>query len=237
MKLIIDNSEPLGIVDQFASLKYDIHVLDITKQLEMSGDYYFKCDYGEIMIERKTISDFDGSMSDGSIFDQCERMQIWSREGENRLVFIITIGPTNEFNEHAGVNYKSRVGAMNSIQMRYGIPVNNYTTEEDFIWAVHKLCRSLNEGKMGEYRVTDLSKYKNPDGTRLDKNDPMSFFIQAFANIPGISIGKAKKIVETLIIESVNDILIISYDQLIELDGIGPTTAIKILHHWGVFHD
>ncbi len=230
MKLIMDNKEPLRMHHQFESLKYEIEV----EPLEL-GDYYFKCDKGEILIERKEMNDFDGSMVNGHLFDQAERMVEWLNNGENRLAYIITIGDTNLHNEFASVNSTSRVGAMNSIQMRYGIPVNNYTTETDFIWACHKLFRSLNEGKRGQYRTTDLFNYQNPD--KLDRNDPRTFFINIFRLIPGVNITKATNIVDTLVLESVNDLILINYEDLIAIDGIGPQTAHKILDKLGIIEE
>ncbi len=230
MKLIMDNKEPLRIQHQFENLKYEVEV----KPLEI-GDYYFECDKGEILIERKEMPDFDGSMVNGHIFDQAERMLEWLNNGENRLAYIITIGDTNLNNEFAHVNSTSRVGAMNSIQMRYGIPVNNYTTENDFIWACHKLFRSLNEGKRGQHRTTDLFNYQNPD--KLDRNDPRTFFINIFRLIPDVNIIKATNIVDTLILESVNDLILINYDDLVAIDGIGPQTAHKILDKLGIVEE
>lgn len=235
MKLVIDNSEPLRIADQFQNLKYNVEILDITKKLEMSGDYYFLCAHGEILIERKTITDFDGSMSNGHIFDQAERMAEWIKNGENRLGYIVTIGDTNFYNEFASINSTSRIGAMGSIMMRYGIPVCNVTTETDFVWLIHKLCRSLNEGKKGEYRTTDLFAYNNPD--QKITGDPRTFFIGCFRLIPGISHEKSTAIVDELVIESANDLILLNYLDLIAIDGIGPMTANKILDFWGIVEE
>lgn len=235
MKIIMDIREPASINMLLEAMSYDVEVLDITEELEMSGDYYFKCDNGELLIERKTIPDFDGSMVNGHLFDQAMRMTEWCQAEPNRIAFIKTIGQTNEYNGHANVNYTSRIGAMNSIMIRYGLPVSNYTTEADFIWAVHKLCRSLYEGKKGKFRTTDLFNYKHPD-INLKSNDPNEIFINNF-RIWGATKKQAEDIVDVLLIESVNDLISLTYDDLIVIKGIGDKTVMKIMNRMGIVED
>lgn len=230
MKIIMDIREPAANQMMLEGMQYNV----VMKALEV-GDYYFECSNGELLVERKSMADFDASMVNGHLFDQAMRMTEWCQSEPNRIAFIKTIGVTNEFNEHANVNYTSRIGAMNSIMIRYGLPVSNYTTEPDFCWAVNKLCRSLYEGKKGKFRTTDLFEYKHPD-INLKSNDPNEIFINNF-RIWGATKIQAEKIVDILIIESVNDLINITYDDLIVIKGIGDKTVIKILNRMGIMAD
>lgn len=226
MKIIMDTREPASIHMMLEGMKYDVEV----KALDV-GDYYFECDNGELIIERKAMLDFDASMVNGHLFDQAMRMTVWCQGGPDRIAFIKTIGVTNEYNEFANVNYTSRIGAMNSIMIRYGIPVSNYTTEADFVWAVHKLCRSLNEGKKGEFRTTDLFDYKHPD-MNLKDNDPRTIYINIL-RILGLSKTQAENAVDLYNIESIDELNVLDRDDLDTIKGIGEKTIIKILNRMG----
>jgi ERCC4-type nuclease len=138
---------------------------------------------------------------------------------------------------------KGRVGGMESIQARYGIPVNCYSyykETNDFPkefamnWAIHKLIRSLSEGKFGEFRKTDLFKYTNPHNKR-DFVDSRDFYIHCFRGIQGVSEVIAERIVDTLGIESFEDLTIsLNYESMKAVNKIGPTIARRILEHWNV---
>ena len=248
--LVIDFHEPFTKDEEFEALGYNIIRGNLgkgnTDNFPECGDYYFKHENGEILIERKVMNDFDGSMSSGHLFDQAQRMREWAMEREDgkRYIYLKTIGDNAENNKYAHVNVKGRVGGMMSIQNRYNIPVNNYSyyfNEDDdlpkefgFNWSIHKLIRSLSEGKFGEFRKSDLFKYHNPHKSN-DYVSSKEFYIHCFRGIPGVSEIIATRIVEVLGIESFEDLSInLNYESLKVVPKIGPKIARRILQYWEV---
>ncbi len=248
--LIIDFREPFTKAQEFQKLGYNVVMGNLGEDNKEGypkcGDYYFKHENGEILIERKVMNDFDGSMANGHLFDTMQKMREWSMESEdsNRYCYLKTIGNNAEYNSYAKVGIKGRIGGGESIQARYNIPINNYSyyiNKEDprekefaFNWACHKLFRSLSEGKFGEFRKTDLFKYRNPHNKR-DFVDSRDFYIHCFRGIQGVSETIATRIVDTLGIESFEDLSIsLNYQSLKAVDKIGPKIANRILEHWSV---
>lgn len=246
--LVIDFHEPFTKTEEFKQLGYNVIVgnlgVDNKDGYPTCGDYYFKHENGEILIERKVMNDFDGSMSDRSVFDQAQRMREWAmqREDGKRYCYVKTIGNNAIFNQYANVGVKGRIGGMESIQARYNIPVNNYSfcldkdmpSEFAFNWACHKLFRSLSEGKFGEFRKSDLFKYRNPHNKR-DFIDSKDFYIHCFRGIQGVSEVIATRIVEVLGIESFEDLTVnLNYDSMKAVPKVGPKIARRILEHWNV---
>lgn len=247
--IVIDFHEPFTKTEEFLELGYEAMPGNLGEDNKEGyptcGDYYFKHTNGEILIERKTMRDFDGSMADGSVFNQAQRMREWamgSEEGK-RYCYIKVVGDTSEFNPYAKVSVKGRVGGMESIQARYGIPVNCYSyykednkfpKEFPLNWAIHKLIRSLSEGKFGEFRKTDLFKYRNPHNKK-DFIDSRDFYIHCFRGIDGISETIAERIVDTHGIESFEDLsVVLNYVSMKAVNKVGPKIARNILDHWNV---
>ncbi len=254
LTIVIDFHEPFIKDDEFKALGYKVIRGNLgkgnTDNFPECGDYYFKHENGEILIERKVMTDFDGSMSSGHLFDQAQRMREWAMESPNgtRHCYIKTIGNNAEYNKYAHVDVKGRIGGTESIQARYNIPVNNYSyyinkkdvenklpKEFGFNWACHKLFRSLSEGKFGEFRKSDLFKYTNPHNKK-DFIDSRDFYIHCFRGIQGVSEVIAERIVDRLGIESFEDLSInLNYESLKNgVPKVGPKIARRILDHWNV---
>ena len=251
--LVIDFHEPFTKDQEFEALGYNIIRGNLGKDNKEGypecGDYYFAHPNGEILVERKAMNDFDGSMSSGHLFDQAQRMREWAMEREDgkRYIYLKTIGNNAEYNTYAHVGVKGRVGGMMSIQNRYNIPVNNYSyyinkkdaeiklpKEYGFNWACHKLFRSLSEGKFGEFRKSDLFKYTNPHNKK-DFIDSRDFYIHCFRGIQGVSEVIAERIVDRLGIESFEDLTInLNYEALKTVPKVGPKIAQRIIEHWNV---
>ena len=246
--LIIDFRESFLKAQEFEKMGYQVINGNLgegnTENYPECADYYYKCEYGELLIERKTTRDFDGSLVNGHLFDTAQKMREWMLESENgtRYGFIKVVGDTSEFNPYAKVSVKGRVGGMESIQARYGIPVNcySYYVGDDFPkefalnWSIHKLIRSLSENKFGEFRKQDLFKYRNPHQTK-DYVSSREFYIHCFRGIPGVSEVIATRIVDTLGIESFEDLTIsLNYQSLKVVNKVGPKITRRILQYWEV---
>ena len=246
--LVIDFRESFLKAQEFEKMGYQVINGNLgegnTENYPECADYYYKCEHGELLIERKTMRDFDGSLVNGHLFDTAQKMREWMMGSENgtRYGFIKVVGDTSEFNPYAKVSVKGRVGGMESIQARYGIPVNcySYYAGDDFPkefalnWSIHKLIRSLSENKFGEFRKQDLFKYRNPHNKR-DFVDSRDFYIHCFRGIQGVSETIATRIVDTLGIESFEDLSIsLNYASLKAVPKIGPKIANRILEHWSV---
>jgi len=132
LTLISDFREPFTKIHEFEAMGYRVIPGNLgegnTENYPECADYYYKCNNGELLIERKTVRDFDGSLASGHLFDTAQRMREWAMGSEdgNRYCFIKVIGNTSEYNTYAKVGIKGRIGAIESIQARYNIPVNCY---------------------------------------------------------------------------------------------------------------
>ncbi|MEE9446206.1 MAG: hypothetical protein V3V19_11145 [Cocleimonas sp.] len=204
-----------------------IKTIPITESLDMSGDYYYKCDKGELLIERKQMADLDGSIDDESVFYQSQKMALWLQAGNKRYAFIKTIGNNDTMNHHANINFAQRIGATESVTSRTGIPLQNYSHERGFIWSIYKNIRSLREGKMGQFRTLDLFKYVFPD-IDLKLEDQKTIHINVL-RCYGASKKQAIEIVNEFDIESYESLGLLSkIKDLKGIKGVGSKTSEKI---------
>lgn len=231
--LYFDTREPPIKKDEFEKLGYIVEQVDLQRKLG-HGDYYYKNDGYELLFERKSSSDFDGSMVDNSLFYQAEQMNRWLRQKtvRFRLAYVLMVGTTNQYNEYANVMAVGRVGAMASVMARYyPIPVTPLTVELDFNWFIHKTIRCAKEDTFGDYRPIDLFVYKHP-GMNLKDNDPRTIYVNIL-RILGLSKTQAENAVDLYNIESIDELNVLDRDDLDTIKGIGEKTIIKILNRMG----
>lgn len=222
--LYIDSNEKEPAVKLSEFIRLGLNVKRINLQKQGLGDYYYQHENGAVNIERKTQSDFDGSVANSHVFDQANTMINWSLEGDGRYPYIIFIGDTDVYNDYAGMTMNSRIGAMGSITGR-GIPVIPVSSEESFNFLVYKFIRMLHEDKFGKMRYVDLFKYKNPDVAKLGLTEKI------LRLLPGVGAQRASDISEVIELEiriKSKDPEIGDYDALLSVSGIGNLTATSI---------
>jgi len=223
-EIIIDQREPEEMERYFETLTSLTPVrIQITEKTPYpTGDY---CS-GEIMFERKTVTDFDSSVLDDSIFEQCQKMRIWMNENPKRIARLYIIGRLGHYNEYAKISFEQRIGAIESISSRYGIQIITMDDEIQMVIAIQKVIKSWHENKIGVGRPFKFTKAK--DITLLEHT------LGGIGGIGKDTVGKIMNgISATKIFKFCNDI-VDNEGMLVDIKHIGPTTAKKIKEELGI---
>ncbi|MEK6829456.1 MAG: ERCC4 domain-containing protein, partial [Nanoarchaeota archaeon] len=140
------------------------------------GDYIV----GDVVIERKTISDFVSSMINRRLLNQLEELQQYN----NKLLIIEGIDERELYNDEnpadTGVNANAIRGFLLSIALRHKIPLIFTKNAEDTARYISVLS------KKSEKEISLNAKKKT-----LDKKEQLQFIIESF---PGIGPKTAKKL-------------------------------------------
>lgn len=184
MKIIIDEREPDNMEELFETFtSFETERIQITEKTEYpTGDYGYK---DLILIERKTVSDLDSSFITNHIWEQMQKMRIWASQDLKRKIRLYIIGDLGAYNEHAKVTFEQRIGALESISNRYGISIFVVQTEIQMVIAIGKMCRMLDEGKMGVGREFQFLPAKN-----------ITLLEHLLGGINGIGKDRVKKIMD-----------------------------------------
>ena len=183
-----------------------------TKQLQ-SADYAYK----NIGIEFKTTTDFITSLKNGRLHKEILQMN-----NDYEKTYLIIAGPIHETirkeywrtqnRKEQTITIKSYLGAIASYNQITDV-IQVETTKQAF-----HLIRALFE------KGTDNKNRSIP--TPMTKTDnTLTNFLSC---IPGIS-SKAPVIIETLKLETLEDLLQVTIDDLTSVDGIGKKKAEKIM--------
>jgi ERCC4-type nuclease len=184
-----------------------------TENLEI-GDYIFN---DQVVFEFKTISDFVASIQDNRVFNEC------INQAENfDYHFCIIQG-----DEHARakalamsrnyqeINYFQYLGTIASLN-RYTTVIESYSP---FINEAY--YRMLITAKKCLSTKPIIKKFP-----RKHKNPAMNFLCH---DIYGINYKKAELIVKECNLQSLNDLMKLTHEDLTKIDGIADKTAKKII--------
>ena len=158
--ITIDEREPANMEELFETFtSFETERIQITEKTDYpTGDYGYR---DLILVERKTIADLDSSFLTNHIWEQMQKMRIWANQDLKRRVRLYIIGDLGIYNEHAQITFEQRIGALESISDRYGISIFVVQTEIQMVVAIGKMCRMLDEGKMGVGREFQFLPAKN----------------------------------------------------------------------------
>lgn len=158
-----------------------------------------------VAVERKTYSDFIGSIIDGRIFEQTKLL----KENFERPVIIIEGYSNNTISENA------LKGAIASLLVNYGIPLvytrNQSDTAKTIFWIAKK---EQSEGKQLAIKVG-----RKPKDIKTQRE-------YILCGIPGVSTVLAKRLLEKF--GNVEKVFCASEDELREVEGIGKKLSQKI---------
>ena len=215
MKVTIDSRETNRI--QSATKYYEKQGLTVNVEELPIGDYIFTDGKEEVVFEFKLVSDFVSSIQNGRIFNQAISQ---SEEYNHHFVII-----------HGDLATRSKCLAMS----RNYIPVtvfqylgaiaslNRYTT------VIETYSPYLNESyyrMMTQARKCLQNKPIVKKFPKKHKNTALNFLTYT---IYGINYKKAQLIVDTYNLESLNDLMKLTKEDLCLIDGIGEKTAENII--------
>jgi Fanconi anemia group M protein len=201
IKIIIDNRERNSLV--FSELKKLGFQIEF-QQLPV-GDYIVK----DIVIERKTVSDFISSMISHHLVKQLEELQQY----ENRLLIVEGISEEELYEDGEGVNSNAIRGFLLSIVLKWKMPLIFSKDSKDTAKFISVLAKKKESSEM----PLNVSK------RILNKKQQMQFVLEAFS---GIGPKNAKKLLEKH--KTLKNIFNLSIEQIEE--DIGKKSEVfKIL--------
>lgn len=171
-KIIVDYREKNSlIISEIMNLGIEIEF----KELKV-GDYIVK----DVVIERKTISDFVSSMINKRLFNQMQELQQY----QNRLLLIEGIKKQELYsdNSNEGVSANAIRGFLLSIILKHNIPIifsKNYEDSAKFISVLVK--KQAKEISLNAKKRT------------LSQKEQLQYILEGF---PGIGPKNAKKLLE-----------------------------------------
>ena len=212
MELIIDSRETKRIksaTKYFQKLGYSVAVSTLD-----CGDYLFN---DKVVYEFKTMSDYMSSISDGRLFRECI-----DQSYEYPYHFCLIQGSNYDLKralDYSNISMRQYIGSISRL--------NTYTTVINCMGGVYNAYYTMHTqtskclddiGKVKQFKVKEYNT---------------AFNILAYT-IPRVSTVRADRIVETLGLETVNDIVNLKKEELLTVDGIGDNLADNIIKHIGV---
>lgn len=192
-KIIYDHRE------EVSQIPANLVLLEIeTESVQLTiGDYIIS---EEIVVERKSGSDFAQSVIDGRLFEQVSRLI----ESYPKPILIVE--------GSVPLKKAARQGAIISV-IKKGVSVLTVQDSDETVEILNRLA--LSEIKEGRGPVVRNKPKK--------KNDPEETAIHSLSMIPGISYKKAKQLLEEF--GSIKKITSLEKEDLKSIEGIGPKTA------------
>jgi len=201
-KILIDYREKNSLVAS--------HLIKIGLEVEFKelkiGDYVVK----DVVIERKTVSDFISSMINQRLLKQIEEL----KQYENKLLIIEGISEKELYTEdNNGMNPNSIRGFLLSILLKHKIPLIFSKNAED----TAKFINVLSKKKEKEINLNAKKK-------TLNRKEQLQFIIESF---PGVGPKRAKKLLEKF--GSIQNIILAPTENLKEILGIQAENIREII--------
>lgn len=192
-KIIIDYREKNSLVASYL-IKEGLEIE--FKELKI-GDYVVK----DVIIERKTVSDFISSMMNQRLLKQIEEI----KQYENKLIIIEGISEKELYkDENYSINPNAIRGFLLSIALKHKIPLIFSKNSED----TAKFIAILSKKKDKEMNLNAKKK-------TLNKKEQLQFIIEGF---PGVGPKKAKALLEKF--GSIQNIILAPTEELEKILGI-----------------
>lgn len=208
MKLRVDIHEPESIHEIL-----DKCGVEYTVQHEPYGDYL----YGNVVVERKTIFDFVGSLYSGRVFEQLGNIP----EEHERVLMISGTMDALRSSPHIKVrNENAIIGGMASCVVRYNLRCLLWgNNDAEIVPVMVKVVQKIDEGKSG-LPVANRIKHV----TKSKAGDNLHNFLRIDPSSCTKIVENAKKQKKGLI----RYILDAQDSELLMIDGIGPVTLKRI---------
>ena len=178
----------------------------LTTQRLPLGDY---CLDDALLIERKTLADLAVSIIDGRLFKQASRL-VDSKYNP----CLILEGSAREAGE-LSVSREAIQGALVTVSLILGLPVLRATTARETAWLMLTAVRQL--------RACDKGAMKRAGYKPKGREKRKSYLLQG---LPNIGREKAELLLDAF--GGVQAVMDASYEELIQVEGIGRITARNI---------
>ncbi len=200
LTIIADNREiSSGIPDILAA-----NSVTVVMQQLVTGDYMIDND---IVIERKTSTDFVQSIINGRLFGQCARLR---KSGAAPLIIV----EGNPFKTNHKISAEAIKGALLSVSLSWQIPVIRSSGKED-------TARLIMMASQQNLHPTGLLRKKGIKPKKLQRQQ--DFLLQS---LPGIGPELANRLL--LHFKTIEQIVIADVKALKKVEGIGKSKAEAI---------
>ncbi len=206
-----------------------------TKQLPV-GDIWIGIDNdekiteGSLIIERKTIRDFEASFLDGRYREQRGRILSFCQEHKTQPIYLLE----GSWSSATGrLQKKAILKLINRLTLHYQIPILHTNSIHETYELVLTLVEQWKEDPKSLQRTSELVKVS--DGIHIQKKvnamDHRQFGISCLAQCPGVSVKMAETIMDTL--GSLKNIMNTTQKDLEQIKignrKIGPVVSKRLL--------
>jgi DNA excision repair protein ERCC-4 len=208
LQVVIDDREPQTIVDQILAYKNII----VRKERLLYGDYLLDND---LLVERKSISDFCASIKDRRLFKQIAKLA-----NSNIKSCLIIEGKEREFRD-TGFKKSAIQGIIISISLVFKVPIVWSKSQMQTISIMLQIYRQLTKDKLNDFKFFPRLKPK------FKKTD--IFFkqkVHILEGFPGIGAERAERLLRHF--GSLQNIFISSESELVKVEGVGKTIAAQM---------
>lgn len=210
--VIIDDREPEDLIVEFSQHdEVNDWRVDRLDEADIQFEHPEMSEKLDILIERKGPGDYNGSLTGGRLYDQCERMQ---ETTDNPFVLVEgDIGDLYD-REYGELPPSSIRGSMASIMIRNKVPIVPVQDQEGLVDLAVRLARKT---------IEDSSRSSLNTGP-VDRAEPVAK--RFFGLVPSVGPSTAESLYAEF--ETVEEALSASEEDFQEIEGIGPKTAQKI---------
>lgn len=208
VSVIIDSNEESQNIETVELFVMHEDVEDFSIEPLETGDFIIE----DCMFERKTPSDFAGSLKKGRLREQVQRM-----EQSDYNAFVLVEGDMSDFSnlDHSQMPAKSLRGMTASITGRHGIPVV-FCSEPKYLADIAiRIARKTIEDP-SDIHVSNSNTVKE-----------VPFMVKFFMNFDGIGLETAEKLADEF--ESIQSTLNADISDLKNVGGVGDKTAKNII--------
>lgn len=152
---------------------------------------------GGIIIERKSVRDFEASILDGRYREQRGRILSYCQEHKTQPLYILEGGLSSGTGR---LEKKALIKFLNRLVFHYQIPVLQTGSVRETAELIQYLMDQWTEDPTSLQRTTELIKVS--DGIHVQKKanaaDPKQFAIACLAQCPGVSVKMAEVLITAL---------------------------------------
>jgi len=206
VSVIIDSNEESQNQEFVENMVLHEDVEDFTIEPLETGDFIIE----DCVFERKTPSDFAGSLQKGRLREQVERLG-----AGDKTPYVLVEGDMSDFSdlEHTNIPPKSLRGMTASILARNKIPVVFCSDAGSLADVSVRIARKS---------VEDV----NEQHVKTDAVQEVPFITKTFMNVEGVGLRTAKDLANEF--SSIQEAIEAEIEELQRVDGVGPKTAEKI---------
>ncbi|MCH7401069.1 ERCC4 domain-containing protein [Belliella kenyensis] len=210
LEIVIDDREPDAMLEYLLFYKNII----VRKERLLVGD--FRLD-SELLVERKSISDFCISLKDGRFFKQAAKLS-----NSNIPACIIIEGRKNVL-KGIGFSKNALQAILLSVSLIFKIPVLRSKSQEETVKIMLQSFRQLTKDRLADYKFNPRWK---PKFNRQKSDKFLKQKVHILEGFPGIGADKAEQLIKHF--GSLQHVFNAPESELLKVVGIGKSTVEKM---------